>query len=102
MTCFYEVLLSDAGYKVKEIAKLHKVRTRTIYIWINKWESIGIVGLMIWKGRGVKGKLDHLDSEQIEQVKEVVQDDPSSLKTIVDKLSELLGYHVTKYMLKRI
>jgi len=40
------MLMSDAGYKVKEIAKLHKVRTRTIYTWIDKWESIGIAGFI--------------------------------------------------------
>lgn len=96
------MLMSDEGYKVKEISKLHKVRTRTIYTWIDKWESRGIVGLMIWKGRGVKGKMDELNSEQIEQVKEVIQADPSSLKIIVEKLSEWLGYRVSKYMLKRM
>lgn len=98
----HSVLMSSEGYKVREIAKLYKVRTRTIYSWFNKWEERGIVGLMIWKGRGIKAKMDKLEEQEIEQVKLVIASDPSSLKVIVEQLSELLGYRVTKYMVKRI
>ena len=30
------LLLSDAGWKVPEISRLHKVRTRTIYTWTSR------------------------------------------------------------------
>lgn len=98
----HSILLSYEGYSVSEIAKLYKVRTRTIYTWFNRWEEMGLVGLMILKGRGVKAKLDELSSVQIEQVKAVIQSDPRSLRNICRDLSELLGYKVTKNMLRRL
>lgn len=98
----HSLLLSEEGYKVSQIAKLYKVRTRTIYTWFNRWESHGIAGLMILPGRGIKAKLDELSPEQIEEVKEVIGSDPSSLKNICQTLSKKLGFKVTKYMLKRL
>lgn len=97
----HSILLSWEGYSVSEIAKLYKVRIRTIYTWFNRWEEHGITGLMILKGRGVKAKLDELIEQQLEQVKQVIDSDPRSLRNICRNLSELLGYKVTKNMLKR-
>lgn len=63
------LLLSDEGWKVAEIACLHHVRTRTIYTWMNRWEQLGIVGMMILPGRGVKPKLSAQDQAVVEIVK---------------------------------
>lgn len=98
----HSILLSSEGYKVSEIAAFYKVRTRTIYTWFNRWESNGILGLILQKGRGVKAKLDQLSPEEFEQVTEAIKSDPQSLKNICQSLSETLGFKVTKYMLKRI
>lgn len=98
----HSILLSFEGYKVSEIAQLYKVRTRTIYTWFDRWESIGIIGLMLFKGRGIKAKLDQLSSSQIIQVKQTIKEDPQSLKNVCEKLSDLLGFPITKYMLKRL
>lgn len=98
----HSILLSYEGYTVSEIAKLYKVRSRTIYTWFNRWESMGLVGLMILQGRGVKAKLDELSEAQMEQVKAVIGSDPRSLRNICRDVSELLGYKVTKNMLKRL
>ncbi len=96
------ILLSFDGYVVSEIAKLHKVRTRTIYTWFNDWENHGIMGLMTVKGQGIKAKLDSLTKQQIIQVKQTIKEDPQSLKNVCGTLSDLLGFTVTKHMLKRL
>ncbi len=53
----HSLLLSNEGMKVKEIASLFSVRTRTIYFWMDRWEQMGLCGLWIQPGRGLKPTL---------------------------------------------
>jgi transposase len=98
----HSILLSTEGYKISEIANLYKLRTRRIYTWLNRWESNGISGLILLKGRGVKAKLDQLSSEEFDQVKEALKLDPQNLKRVCHNLSDALGFTISKYMLKRV
>lgn len=66
---FKALLLSDAGRQVKDIALFSVTRTRSIYTWMDNWETYGVAGLMIKKGRGVKPKLDLEEKELVELVK---------------------------------
>ena len=52
---------------VAYIADLLQVRENTIYEWLTRWELMGIVGLMILPGRGVKATLDSLLKEPNEE-----------------------------------
>ena len=63
------ILMSDQGFKVKEIARCFSVRTRTIYDWMNKWNSKGYLGLIILPGRGKKPTLDLKDKETVNHIK---------------------------------
>ncbi len=63
------LLLMDENWTVKQLAKLYHVRTRTIYTWLNRWQTMGIVGLMILPGRGGKPQLDVNDESLVNTVK---------------------------------
>jgi len=63
------LLLSHEGMSVTELAKITKTRTRTIYTWMDRWEQMGITGLMILKGRGVKAKLNEHDENLLTTIK---------------------------------
>ncbi len=65
----HALLLSDEGTPVKEIATLFKVRTRTIYTWFDRWKTMGIVGIMILPGRGLKPLLSKDNKGIVELVK---------------------------------
>ncbi len=39
------LLLSNKGHKVKRLANIFSVRTRTIYTWFNRYLASGIIGL---------------------------------------------------------
>ena len=52
--------LSSSGKSVPYIADLLNTRTDTVYTWMNRWDSMGITGLKILSGRGLKAKLDIL------------------------------------------
>jgi transposase len=48
------------GKSVKYISNLLGVGCNTIYAWLSRWDKIGLVGLMILPGRGVKSPMDTL------------------------------------------
>lgn len=95
------ILMSAEGYKVPDIAKLFKVRTRTIYTWFDRWEQMGIAGLMIFSGRGVKAKLNSSDEQQVAEIRAAIKVNPQSLKQVCEALSKTLGFKITPDMLKR-
>lgn len=66
---FHALLLSHSGMAIPQIRKVIKTRSRTIYTWMDKWETKGLVGLMILPGRGVKSKLSLENNKQIEIIK---------------------------------
>jgi len=98
---FKAILLSDDGWQVKDIAEIFKVRTRTIYTWMDRWESFGIAGLMILSGRGMKPSLPIEDEIIVETVKKKAATCARNLKQLALELSELLGIKVSKKMLQR-
>lgn len=65
----HSLLLLHEGKSVKEIAGLAKTRTRTVYSWLDRWETVGIVGLTILSGRGVKSKLCIDDENMVDIIK---------------------------------
>jgi transposase len=93
--------MSADGYKVSAIAGLFKVRSRTIYTWFDRWEEMGIAGLMILPGRGIKSPLDKADDQQVKQIRKAIQLNPQNLYQVCEELSQTLGFKVTKNMLKR-
>lgn len=97
------ILLSDEGFSVPEIARFFKIRTRTIYDWFNRFESIGIVGLMILSGRGRKAVLDACDDDEIITIKEIVRGHPQSIRKICEKLNGMIDFSIkiTENMLRR-
>ncbi len=63
------LLLNGEGTQVKDIAKIFNVRTRTIYTWLDRWESMGIIGIFIMPGRGIKPHLSIKDTKVVQEVK---------------------------------
>ena len=95
------ILLSSEGFEVKELSRIYKVRTRTIYTWIHCYESAGILGLKIVSGRGLKAQLNTIDVEQEATIKAEIGLNPQNLRDVATILSEKFGFAMTKSMLKK-
>ncbi|NET80416.1 helix-turn-helix domain-containing protein [Okeania sp. SIO1F9] len=65
----HTLLLSSEGMTVQELMKITKTRSRTIYTWMDRWEKMGVIGLTILQGRGIKSKLSAKDEGLITLVK---------------------------------
>lgn len=65
----YAILLSHEGRSIYEISDLLHKQPASIRAWFNRWESEGLKGLEIQKGRGAKPKLRPDDLAVVEAVK---------------------------------
>ena len=92
------LLLSARQYRVKTLSGLYQVRTRTLYEWFSRWQSMGVVGLRISEGRGRKSLLQPL---HLPLVVETLSLDCQDLKQASVKLSEDLAEPVSKGQVKR-
>ena len=63
------LLMSSREIQVKQISSIFQIRTRTIYTWMDRWESEGISGLMIRPGRGRKPKLSVKNQDLVNHIK---------------------------------
>jgi transposase len=95
------LLMSSDGYTVPEIARFFKVRTRTIYEWYNRWEKMGLVGLMILPGRGGSAPLDNCTPKDITMIKEAISEHPQNLRNVCKDISKKLGFEISEQMLRR-
>ena len=93
------ILLSYQGFTVSELAKILKKTHRTIYAWLDLWESYHFAGLYDKKGRGRKPKLDASEQAQVGQW---AKEHPKNLAKIIALVKEQFGVSVSKRTLQRI
>lgn len=96
----HSLLLSNGGMQAKEIAALFSVRTRTIYFWLDRWEQMGLSGLWIQPGRGLKARLKVEEAGLVSLIKKKALTHARSLKRMCQQLSESLGFQVSRHMLR--
>ena len=93
------VLLSHQKYEVSELASIFSKTKRTIYTWLDLWETQHFAGLYDTKGRGRKPKLDN--NQQL-QVKEWSKAHPRNLKKVAALVREKYDISASKYTIQRI
>lgn len=65
--CLAIELRLSRNKSVAYISDLLQVQENTVYEWLSRWNTMGIVGLMILPGRGVKAALDRVLKEPNEE-----------------------------------
>lgn len=93
------LILASQGTKVENLIKIFQVSSKTIYNWLNRWESLGMVGLYNQPGRGCKPTFN---SSQKEQIKEWTKEEPRQLKQVVQKIQEEWGIKTSTKTIQRI
>ncbi len=93
------LILARQGTTVKELIKIFQVSYKTIYNWLNRWESEGVVGLYNKPGRGCKPTFN---SDQKDQIKKWTRQEPRQLKQVVQKIKEEWGITVSIKTIQRI
>ena len=96
------LLSSHRGVAIKQLALIYNTRTRTIYNWFDRWQAMGIVGLMNLPGQGRKPTLDVENQEQVNKALALVKENSIKIATAAERLTEELKRPVSKGMLKRL
>lgn len=83
------ILLSNRGKSVPYICDHFDVPSKTVYRWFTRWQSGGISGLLLQKGRGLKAILDSIVDESLAQeLRSSIALNPQKLAEVAADLSE--------------
>lgn len=93
------ILLSSQGIPVPQLARMFNVTQRTLYNWLNAWDTLHFAGLYDGGGKGSKPKLTE---SQKEQVKQWGKEFPKNLHKVMALVKEQFGLHVSKSTIKRV
>jgi transposase len=93
------LILASQGVKVEKLKLIFQVSHKTIYNWLNRWESEGIIGLYNKPGRGRKRKFH---PEQEAKIREWAKLEPRQLKKVLQKVQEEWGIETSAETIKRI
>jgi transposase len=93
------LLLCQEGYSITHLEQIFQVSRKTIYNWLNAWESRGLIGLYNQKGQGRKPKFT---PEQQDKIKEWTEENRQQLKQVSNKIQEEWGISVSGKTIKRV
>ncbi|MHC5824286.1 MAG: IS630 family transposase [Nostoc sp.] len=93
------LMLASQGVKVEKLIEIFQVSCKTIYNWINRWDSDGLLGLYNKPGRGCKPTFN---SSQKDQIKEWTKQEPRQLKQVRQKIKEEWGINTSTKTIQRI
>lgn len=95
----HSILLSSKGISIDDIAFIYSVNRYSVSSWIDAWEQSGLEGLYDQPRPGATPKLTE---SEVEVVKKLVEEHPTSPKTVLAKLAEKTGKNISHSTLKRI
>ncbi len=93
------LILASQAVKIEELMKIFQVSYKTIYNWLNRWESEGMLGLYNKPGRGRKRIFN---SAQEETIREWAKQEPRQLKKVLQLIKEEWGIEISAETIKRI
>jgi transposase len=93
------LILASQGVKVEKLRLIFQVSHKTIYNWLNRWESEGIIGLYNKSGRGRKRTFN---PGQESKIREWAKLEPRQLKKVGQKVKEEWGIETSTETIKRI
>ena len=93
------LILASQQVKVNELMKIFNISYKTVYNWLNRWESEAMAGLYNQPGRGRKRTFN---SEQSDQIRNWAKKEPRQLKQVVEKVKSEWEIEISKKTIKRI
>jgi transposase len=95
----HSLLLSAQGVAIQDIAKTYQVDRDTVSAWIKKWEHQGPASL---HDKPRSGRPSKLTPDEQELAKQYLQEEPRSLKGVVERLARKTEKRLSISSLKRL
>ena len=93
------LILYNQGKSLSQLIPIFSVTRKTLYNWINAWESKGLLGLYNQPGQGRKRTFT---PDQEQQIYQWVQASPTQLNQVLAKIKEEWNIKTSKVTIKRI
>jgi transposase len=93
------LILASQGVKIEKLIQIFKISHKTLYNWLNRWESEGMVGLYNKPGRGRKRTFN---SHQEEKISDWAKQEPRQLKKVVQRVKSEWDIDISTKTIKRI
>jgi transposase len=93
------LVLSSEGITIKAIAKIYHVDRDTVATWIKKWEKHGEKSL---HDQPRSGRPSTLNATEKELAKQYIQEEPRSLKHVVERLAQKTAKRLSISSWKRL
>ena len=81
----HSLLLSSQGKTITDIAQTYQVHRVTVSSWITTWEDLGVQGLY---DKPRSGRPRKLNPEEQELAIQYIEEEPRSLKNVVERLKK--------------
>jgi len=94
----HSLLLSHQRYPIPQIARLYQVDPRRVSVWIDRWQTWGLVGLY---DRPRSGRPTIFNADEQQQVYEFLDDAPKDVKKVVEAMEQKTRKRVSTKTIKR-
>jgi transposase len=95
----HSLLLSHQGFSIPHIARFYQVDRRSVSTWIDRWRTMGLVGLYDQSGGGRRPRLN---AEEQHKVQDYLRQYPKDLKKVVQALEQATTKRVSTKTIKRV
>jgi transposase len=95
----HSLLLSHHGYSIPHIAQVYQVDRRSVSTWIDRWQTMGLVGVYDQPGSGRRPLLNEAEQQKVH---DYLQQYPKDLKQVVQALEQETAKHVSTKTIKRL
>jgi transposase len=95
----HSLLLSHQGYSIPHIAQFYQVDRRSVSTWIDRWQTMGLVGLY---EQPSSGRPPLLKAAEQQKVYDYLQQYPKDLKKVVQALEQETTKRVSTKTIKRL
>ena len=93
------IIMSNKKYSIDVIADIYDLDRDTVSNWVTAWEESGFEGL---NDKPISGRPPTLDEKEKELVKKLAEEDPRSVKRIVNEVEQQTDKKVGAKTIKRI
>jgi transposase len=93
------LILVSQRVKIQDLMEIFNISYKTVYNWLNRWESDGMIGLYDRSGRGRKRTFN---PKQEEQIRDWTRQEPRQSKKVVQKIKENWNIDISTDTIKRI
>jgi transposase len=96
------VLMSNSRFAIDDIAETEGTTRQTVMRWLDRYEDLGIDGLVTAKGQGRPPIVRVDNRKEMDAIEAIVRQYPQKLDRALDEIEEVTGKRMSRRTLRRV